>query len=348
MKRSMPIPHRTSDNVVDVVMGDGDLHSAHVPESQRLTESGILGQGPISYKATLQCNNPNLSFETRENPIWKELNIAEISEDDEPPEEDDLTCPTILLTVAEKQLLREPWRHALIIKMFDRGIGLLQLRRRLKAKWALKGDFSLIDIGPKEDACPHEKNTAQNGKDSQELEVPDQAKHLGTEDKTYGSWMLVRKPARRRSARQPLENGGDQGSRFCALATIDLNMEVETENPADIPVEDQTLITLVHQEPILEEEDYGKSSQACTRQLTLSKESNKVSTFHVSNFQQRPPHPETCSNPAYSNKALSKPTPLETHYTRPSWTSRDLMILGMGYGQAITWVLISVLNMAPF
>jgi len=31
--------------------------------------------------------------------------------------------------------------------MFDNGIGYLQLKRRLKSKWALKGDFSLIEIG---------------------------------------------------------------------------------------------------------------------------------------------------------------------------------------------------------
>jgi len=55
--------------------------------------------------------------------------------------------PTILLTAAEKRALREPWRNALIIRMFDKGIGYLQLKRRLKTKWALKGDFSLIDIG---------------------------------------------------------------------------------------------------------------------------------------------------------------------------------------------------------
>lgn len=31
--------------------------------------------------------------------------------------------------------------------MFDKGIGFMQLERGLKKKWALKGDFSLIDIG---------------------------------------------------------------------------------------------------------------------------------------------------------------------------------------------------------
>jgi len=73
--------------------------------------------------------------------------IDDTSEDDEPQGEDDPSCPTILLTAAEKRALREPWRHALIIRMFDKGIGYLQLKRRLKAKWALRGDFSLIDIG---------------------------------------------------------------------------------------------------------------------------------------------------------------------------------------------------------
>jgi len=30
--------------------------------------------------------------------------------------------------------------------MIDKGVGYLGLKRTLKAKWALKGDFSLIDI----------------------------------------------------------------------------------------------------------------------------------------------------------------------------------------------------------
>ena len=37
--------------------------------------------------------------------------------------------------------------NVLIIRMFDKGIGYLQLKRRLKTKCALRGDFSLIDIG---------------------------------------------------------------------------------------------------------------------------------------------------------------------------------------------------------
>ena len=101
----------------------------------------------ISYRETLQRNNPNLTFETRDNPIWMADTEADTSDDEEPAEEEDPLCPTIRLTAAEKRVLREPWRNALIIRMFDKGIGYLQLKRRLKAKWALRGDFSLIDIG---------------------------------------------------------------------------------------------------------------------------------------------------------------------------------------------------------
>jgi len=95
----------------------------------------------------LQRNNPNLTFETRDNPIWMADAEADTSDDDEPVEEEDPLCPTIRLTAAEKRVLREPWRNGLIIRMFDKGIGYLQLKRRLKTKWALRGDFSLIDIG---------------------------------------------------------------------------------------------------------------------------------------------------------------------------------------------------------
>ena len=101
----------------------------------------------VSYKDTLQRNNPNLTFETRDNPIWMVDDPDDISDDDAPEDEEDPLCPTILLTAADKRLLRETWKHALIIRMFDKGIGYLQLKRRLKLKWNLKGDFSLIDIG---------------------------------------------------------------------------------------------------------------------------------------------------------------------------------------------------------
>jgi len=130
----------------DVDMADMVLTSPNVPECVPLG-IGLQEMGrPMSYRDTLQRNSPNLHFETRENPVWEAEGDGEVSEDDELLGEEGPTCPTILLTAAEKRLLREPWRKALIIKMFDKGIGFLQLKHRLKTKWVLKGDFSLIDI----------------------------------------------------------------------------------------------------------------------------------------------------------------------------------------------------------
>jgi len=60
---------------------------------------------------------------------------------------EDPRCPTIRLSKEEKLRLRNPWKKALIVKLFGRGMGYLQLKRGLAAKWALKGDFSIIDVG---------------------------------------------------------------------------------------------------------------------------------------------------------------------------------------------------------
>ena len=104
------------------------------PKLVHLTPGGpshTLQGPPPSYRDTLQRNNPNLTFETRDNPIWVDEGNGDTSDDDEPMAEDDPLCPTILLTAAEKKALREPWRNALIIRMFDKGIGYLQLKRCL-------------------------------------------------------------------------------------------------------------------------------------------------------------------------------------------------------------------------
>jgi len=81
------------------------------------------------------------------NPMWGDTNDDVDSGDDEPTLEDDPSCPTIRLTIEEKKHLRTTWRNALILTTFDKGIGYMQLKRRLELKWSLKGDFSLIDIG---------------------------------------------------------------------------------------------------------------------------------------------------------------------------------------------------------
>ncbi|KAJ8434946.1 hypothetical protein Cgig2_012972 [Carnegiea gigantea] len=147
MKRVTERPLNNNGERGDIDMAEVDLRSPYVPETSPLSPDRARGERTISYRDTLQRNNPNLSFETRENPIWDAVGCEDVSEDDEPPVDDDLTGPTILLSTMEKQLLREPWRNALIIKMFEKGIDFLQLKRHLTIKWALKGDFSLIDIG---------------------------------------------------------------------------------------------------------------------------------------------------------------------------------------------------------
>jgi len=126
---------------------DMELGSPRVLESEQEGHTQHVVGRPISYRDTLQRNNLNLTFETRYNPIWMAEVNDDNSDDGEPVEDDEPLCPTILLTTAEKKVLREPWRNALIIRMFNKGIGYLQLKRRLKTKWALQGDFSLIDIG---------------------------------------------------------------------------------------------------------------------------------------------------------------------------------------------------------
>ena len=86
-------------------------------------------------------------MEMRENPMQDLREYDDVSEDDEPSIEEGPTCPMILLTAQEKRMLKEPWKDALIVKLFDKGVGYMQLKKHLKTKWALKGDFSIIGIG---------------------------------------------------------------------------------------------------------------------------------------------------------------------------------------------------------
>lgn len=74
---------------------------------------------------------------------------TDLSDDDETPLDidDDPKCPVILLTKAEKKRLRDPWKNAIIIKMFNAKIGYMSLMKRLKKKWELKGGLILTDIG---------------------------------------------------------------------------------------------------------------------------------------------------------------------------------------------------------
>lgn len=80
---------------------------------------------------------------------FNETEDEDLSDDDTAPEDvaDDPTCPVILLSKEEKKRLRQPWKHALIIKMFDSKIGYMSLMKRLKKKWDLTGGLILTDVG---------------------------------------------------------------------------------------------------------------------------------------------------------------------------------------------------------
>ncbi|XP_021764243.1 uncharacterized protein LOC110728882 [Chenopodium quinoa] len=59
----------------------------------------------------------------------------------------DEVCPNFLLTKEEKKRLRRPWQNTLIIKLFDKKLNYKVFIKRLRIKWSLKGDISLIDVG---------------------------------------------------------------------------------------------------------------------------------------------------------------------------------------------------------
>ena len=83
-------------------VGHIDLGSLQVRETQ---EGGVHGgfvyRAGLSYRDTLQRNNPNLHMEMRENPIWCPGEHDDVLEDDELPAKEDPPCPTILLTAEE-------------------------------------------------------------------------------------------------------------------------------------------------------------------------------------------------------------------------------------------------------
>ncbi|GKF00699.1 hypothetical protein Tco_0027622 [Tanacetum coccineum] len=63
----------------------------------------------------------------------------DVSDDDEPLPED-IPCPTILLTKEEKKRLRGPWKHTLIVKMFDH-----KTHEETETKMEFEGRKSLTD-----------------------------------------------------------------------------------------------------------------------------------------------------------------------------------------------------------
>ena len=113
ISRSTKKMKRSSGN-----LGGSDSMDLESPRAliERQGEQGAFDpERPVSYRDTFQRNNPHLSFDTHDNPIWMDNENEVHSDDDEPVEDDDPLCPTIRLTAVEKRTLREPWRNALII-----------------------------------------------------------------------------------------------------------------------------------------------------------------------------------------------------------------------------------------
>lgn len=83
------------------------------------------------------------------NPVYQSMDGDDsfMVEDDDAPKMEDPLCPTITLNKEEKNDPWHLWRDTLIIKLFDKGPGYMQLHRRLSQKWALSGPFNLIDLG---------------------------------------------------------------------------------------------------------------------------------------------------------------------------------------------------------
>ncbi|KAJ8424238.1 hypothetical protein Cgig2_023859 [Carnegiea gigantea] len=107
MKRGTTLAN-PSENIEeeDVEMAKTDLGSPNAPDTTPLHAQAVGRTLMASYRDTLQRNNSNLRFETQENPIWEAEGVDDVFEDDEPLETDDPTCPTILLTAAEKHMLQ--------------------------------------------------------------------------------------------------------------------------------------------------------------------------------------------------------------------------------------------------
>ena len=82
MKRNMIGNPTGETEIEDMEMLEMVLESPHVLETTPRNPH-MLGKGrKISYRDTLQRNNPNLDFKTRENPIWEADGDDYVSEDD--------------------------------------------------------------------------------------------------------------------------------------------------------------------------------------------------------------------------------------------------------------------------
>ena len=108
----------------------------------------LKGMGEDNRKSYSQMTR---SFGREINPLYDdgerdEDNITDDDGDSEGEEEDE-SCPNIVLSKEEKRRIRSPWKNAIIIKLLDKKMGYEVLMRRLRIKWQLKGSIALTDVG---------------------------------------------------------------------------------------------------------------------------------------------------------------------------------------------------------
>ena len=100
------------------------------------TASGMrtTGPGTTSYRDTLQWNNPNISSNVVQNSHWEDdgVGFEAISDDDEPPVEDDPTCPTIMLTKEENGNCDIHGRMLLLSECSTKALAICNLTEVLK------------------------------------------------------------------------------------------------------------------------------------------------------------------------------------------------------------------------
>ncbi|XP_074313623.1 uncharacterized protein LOC141648807 [Silene latifolia] len=116
-------------------------HESPPAESVRIPVAPHAGSA-ISYKEKVQGFGAD--FDSLEDLTLDDVDFD--SDDDNEDSDDESLCPRICLTKQEKAILRKPWRHSLIIKMFDKNIGYLSFMRKLNAKWSIKGKLTLMDL----------------------------------------------------------------------------------------------------------------------------------------------------------------------------------------------------------
>ena len=116
-----------------------------VPMLPPIMEEEVQTNRSISYSQVAQ------GFGGARNPLFEGDGMEDEGiSDEEPGSDDDLedsSCPVIRLSEEEKRRIRAPWKNSLIIKLFDKKLGYEVLMRRLKAKWSLKGEIALTDVG---------------------------------------------------------------------------------------------------------------------------------------------------------------------------------------------------------